>query len=300
MTDLRVFRQRPASSAVELRQVGVTVERDLQRFVEANMDAVLGVRLVASEYPTGNVHRGRPDSLGLDADGRPVIVEYKRGRADGVVAQLLFYLDWLVDHRAEFEQLVATRLGEQAARNIDWSSPRLICVAADFGRYEAHAVRQLSHSVELLRFRAYDDDLLVIESAASSPSAGTARPVRTGPVTTRTTEPSGSPVAQQSVKDLFAQVHSAAAALGSDVRVELRKHYTAYRRTRNFACVRTQRSGLLMYLPLDPGSVPLAAGFTRDVRGVGHLGTGDLEVRITSAGDVRRAVPLLERSYQEV
>ncbi|GAA2377770.1 resuscitation-promoting factor Rpf1 domain-containing protein [Streptomyces carpaticus] len=301
MSDLRVFRHRPANGAIELRQVGVTVERDLQRFVEANMDVVLGVRLVASEYPTGNVHRGRPDSLGLDADDRPVIVEYKRGRADGVVAQLLFYLDWLVDHRAEFERLVATRLGKQAARHIDWSSPRLICVAADFGRYEAHAVRQLSHSVELLRFRAYDEDFLVIESAASSPRAGTARPAPAAPSTAHLTGlSSGSPVAQQSVEDLFAQVHSAAAALGSDVRVELRKHYTAYRRTRNFACVRTQRSGLLMYLPLDPGSVPLAAGFTRDVRGVGHLGTGDLEVRITSAGDVRRAVPLLERSYQGV
>lgn len=301
MTELRVFGRRPCGGAVELLQGVVGVERDLQRFIEANMDVVLGVRLVASEYPTGNVHRGRPDSLGFDTEGRPVIVEYKRGRADGVVAQLLFYLGWLMDHRAEFEQLVASRLGEPAAQHINWSSPRLICVAADFGRYEIHAVPQLPQSIELFRFRAFDDELLTLESVAVSPSAGKVRPARAASGAGHLGEPSsGSAGAQESAKDLFAQLHSAATALGIDVRPEQRKHYTAYRRRRNFACVRVLRSGLLMYLPLAPESVPLAAGFTRDVRRVGHLGTGDLEVRITSAGDLERAQPLLERSYQEV
>jgi len=36
-----------------------------------------------------------------------------------------------------------------------------------------------------------------------------------------------------------------------------------------------------------------------DVRGVGHLGTGDLEVRIASSADVEKVVPLIERAVAQ-
>lgn len=40
----------------------------------------------------------------------PVIVEYKRGVDAGVISQGLFYLSWLMDHRAEFQHLARDRL----------------------------------------------------------------------------------------------------------------------------------------------------------------------------------------------
>ncbi|MFF2819366.1 hypothetical protein ACFVT9_28065 [Kitasatospora cineracea] len=57
---------------------------------------------------------------------------------------------------------------------------------------------------------------------------------------------------------------------------------------------------MLVYLPLDPDTVELEEGFTRDMRRIGHLGTGDLEVRIASPADLAKAVPLIERAVQEV
>jgi len=42
----------------------------------------------------------------------------------------------------------------------------------------------------------------------------------------------------------------------------------------------------------------LEEGFTRDVRKIGHFGTGDLEVTIMNDHDLDRARPLLERAYQ--
>ena len=55
---------------------------------------------------------------------------------------------------------------------------------------------------------------------------------------------------------------------------------------------------LLVYLTLDPDAVKLTKGFTRDMRGIGHLGTGDLEVRIGSATDLDRAKPLIRRAFE--
>jgi RecB family endonuclease NucS len=42
------------------------------------MEALFGVRFLASEHSTGKKHGGRIDSLGLDENGSPVIFEYKR------------------------------------------------------------------------------------------------------------------------------------------------------------------------------------------------------------------------------
>ncbi|MCP9213075.1 hypothetical protein NMK44_39340 [Streptomyces sp. NEAU-Y11] len=52
------------------------VEADVQGLVEAHKETLLGVRFLASEYSTGPVHGGRIDSLGLDENGSPVIVEF--------------------------------------------------------------------------------------------------------------------------------------------------------------------------------------------------------------------------------
>jgi RecB family endonuclease NucS len=68
------------------------IEADVQGLVEAHMETLPGVRFLASEYGTGPVHGGRIDSLGLDENGSPVIVEYKRGVDAGVINQGLFSL----------------------------------------------------------------------------------------------------------------------------------------------------------------------------------------------------------------
>ncbi len=48
----------------------------------------------------------------------------------------------------------------------------------------------------------------------------------------------------------------------------------------------------------SPDSITLEEGFTRDVRNIGHFGTGDLEIIIKSASDFEKAKPLLVRSYE--
>ncbi len=50
----------------------------------------------------------------------------------------------------------------------------------------------------------------------------------------------------------------------------------AYQRPRNFACLcPPQRTKLLVYLKADRKQIDLVPGFTRDVTGLGHHGTGD-------------------------
>ncbi|CAL9366304.1 hypothetical protein SUDANB105_00769 [Streptomyces sp. enrichment culture] len=295
MSGLRLFRTNMTKGGVaEVAPRLAEVEADVQGLVEAQMETLLGVRFLASEYSTGPVHGGRIDSLGLDENGSPVVVEYKRGVDAGVINQGLFYLSWLVDHRAEFEYLVRDRLGATAASQVLWSGPRLICIAGDFTRYDVHAVREHRRSIDLVRYRLFGSDLLGLETVASVSGGTLASRRALQQVVTRV----AAGVQGVSMVELASAVDEALLGLGDGVNRVERKTYRAYQRLRNFACVcPPQRSKLLVYLKVDPKGVDLVPGFTRDVSGLGHHGTGDLEVQLRTPRDVERAQDLFRASY---
>ncbi|MFF6783677.1 DUF5655 domain-containing protein [Streptomyces sp. NPDC012510] len=271
------------------------VETDVQNLIEAHMETMLGVRFLASEYSTGPVHGGRIDSLGIDENGAPVIVEYKRGTDAGVINQGLYYLSWLMDHRAEFGHLVRDRLGASVAAQVLWNAPRLICVAGDFTRYDVHAVREHRRSIDLVRYRFFGNDHVGLETVASvtGQPAGLRQGWRGGPG-----EASRAGRTDGAMAELAAAVDEVLLGLGDDITKVENRTYRAYQRLRNFACVcPPQQTKLLVYLKADPKAVDLVSGFTRDVAGIGHHGTGDLEVQLRTDRDLERAQDLFRLSY---
>ncbi|MFE2063067.1 DUF5655 domain-containing protein [Streptomyces sp. NPDC059467] len=295
MSGLKLFRTDTTNSGMtEVMPRLAEIEADVQGLVETHMETLLDVRLLASEYSTGPVHGGRIDSLGLDENGSPVIVEYKRGVDAGVINQGLFYLAWLMDHRAEFEHLVRDRLGVTAASQVLWRGPRLICIAGDFTRYDVHAVREHRRSIDLVRYRLFGSDMLGLETVASvSGGMQVVRRARRQPLARAAADVQGA-----AMMELAGAVDEVLLGLGDGVNRVERKTYRAYQRLRNFACLcPPQRSKLLVYLKADPKDVDLVSGFTRDVSGLGHHGTGDLEVQLRTPRDVERAQDLFRASY---
>ena len=55
-------------------------------------------------------------------------------------------------------------------------------------------------------------------------------------------------------------------ALGDDVQMKELEHYIAVRRLKNFACVKLRSKDIQVWARLDPSSLPLKEGFTRDVQ----------------------------------
>jgi hypothetical protein len=141
----------------------VDVERSLQAEIEAHLHDYLGVRLLASEYSTGRMHGGRIDSIGIDSENRPVIIEYKRSQNANVMNQALYYLGWLLEHKDEFHRLAASALQENGSGKTDWNGVRLVCIAADFNRHDVHAARLMGRKIELIRYRRYQNSLLLLE-----------------------------------------------------------------------------------------------------------------------------------------
>ncbi|MFJ8059979.1 transporter [Streptomyces sp. NPDC096142] len=304
MNELKLFRIADGEAS-EIQGAAVPLERQLQTLIERNMEAMLGIRFLASEYSTGARHRGRIDSLGLDESGNPVIVEYKRSTGRAVITQALSYLSWLRDQRHEFEGLVNDRLGGRAVALVDWSSPRLVCVAGDFSPHDVHAVEEIGRRIDLVRYRDFGGGLLALQLVASV--AGSASifhaPVAAASATSGGTR--GKSVQQiydespETLQDLYADLDALLISSG-DVQKEFQLHYIAYRKIKNVATVRFQPRShtLVLNLKVDPDTVELSDGFTRDVRRIGCLGTGPLEVRIRSQKDLASAAELVQRSVE--
>ncbi|WP_353946509.1 transporter [Streptomyces sp. HUAS MG91] len=303
MSSLKVFRVR-GQNATEIPGEAVSVEAELQRLIEANMETMLGIRFLATEYHTGR-HGGRIDSLGLDENGTPVVVEYKRTRDEAVVVQALSYLCWLQDHPNEFKNLVKARFGDEAAGKVDWNAPRIVCVAGAFTHHETVAVEMIPHRIDLIVYRVFDDSVALQLVTATGGSRTKAR----GKVSSSARAGSCAPKSVQQyldasplkLRELYADLDELLLS-HRDVQMEPQLHYFSYRRIKNVATVRIQPRNrvLVVNLRLDPDAVDLCDGFTRDLRGLGSLGLqGDVvEVRIASREDLDRAAGLIQRSVE--
>ena len=310
MSDIKLFRF-GAGEAVELDGKAAPIEKSLQNLIESQMETFLGVRFLATEYSTGTKHRGRIDSLGLDENGCPVIVEYKRSRNENVINQGLFYLDWLLDHKADFRLLVMDTLGKDHADRIEWSGTRLLCIAADFTRYDEHAVSQINRNIELIRYKLFGDDLLLFEQvnatvatvAIDATEPETAKEARKPAASTLAMKTHADQMATASSEllELFESARQHILAQGDDIIEKPLKLYVAFRRIKNFVCmslISRVDPHLFLTERLDPSKVAIEKGFTRDVSNIGHWGTGDLEIIIRNAADLEKAKPLIERAYE--
>lgn len=317
MSDIKLFRLE-SGRAIELLGDASDLEKPLQTLIENNLDVLLGIRFLATEYVTGKTHGGRIDSLGLDENHCPVILEYKRSVGENVINQGLFYLDWLMDHQAEFKLLVMDKLGKEAADQIDWSAPRLICIAADFTKYDGHAVQQINRNIELIRYRRFGEELLLLEQASSASASRTSgrsasghndsKRAKDGQVAQPGSGPMRNGGTDKTVAEhlatmseplavLLASLEDYLLSLGDDVQRKELKLYVAFKRLKNFATVVPQNSRLLLYLHLDVDQVPPPPGIGRDVRQVGHWGTGDMELSLMKPSDLDAVKPLIQMAY---
>lgn len=307
MTDIKLFRVAP-TGVQEIPGSSVAVEKTLQSLVENNLEAFLGVRFLASEHVTGKVHGGKIDTLGIDENNCPVIIEYKRALNENVINQGLFYLNWLMDHKAEFKLLVLESIGKEVANAIEWKGARLLCIAGDFTKYDKHAVQEIPRNIELIRYRRYGEDLVLFELIAAT-AAQTLPTVKVQPVPNpvkvdgEDTQPAIlHQLAQcsQAVKDRYELLRAFLITLGDDVQERKLDQYIAFRRLRTVAYVqfRPTKDRIHVSVNIKPKTVTLEPGFTAPDR-PGDLDHSGLVISISDDDTLERAKPLIVQSFEK-
>lgn len=298
MSDIKLFQY--GDKVKQLKSSEVSLERELQTIIEKNMETFFGVKFLASEYVTTN--GGRMDSIGIDENFCPVIFEYKRSQNENVINQGLFYLDWLLHNKDSFELLVLKKLDQKTASKIDWSMPRVICIASDFSKYDEFAINQMIRNISLIRYKKFDSNLLMFEQV----NQNVVKPIEE---TEQTNKPKHNyetstfsyrmSHADKKIQQLYETLREFILGLGDDVTENELKLYSAFKKMRNITTVVPQKTSLTLNLPLDVSTVTYEEGFSRDVTNIGHWGCGEVEVFIKDEKDLEKAKPLIIRAYEE-
>jgi len=284
------------NQAKMLKKVQFQLEKELQSIIENNLEEFFGITFLASEYTTSKKHGGRMDTLGIDENNSPVILEYKRNSNQNIINQALFYLDWLVDHKSAFEILVRDTLNKKI--EIDWSSPRVLCIAEEFNKYDSYGVEQMKRPIELIQYSYFENNLITLDLLTTEYEE------RISNVTTTEVVKKDYGIADHKKKGTkktnlwFEELREFIIELGDDIKESPRKFYIAYRVIRNFICIEIHKNHLLLYLTLNQNLVDLDHKYIRDVKDIGHYGTGDIELRIESIDEIDIAKEMILMAYK--
>jgi predicted transport protein len=283
----------------KLNSLPLDKEKNLQALVEANLIEVLDLLFLATEYTT--TFGGRIDTLAVDNNGSPVIIEYKRNKNDNVINQSLSYLKWLkTQKQGFFEKLMMDKLGQSVAGKIklDWHNPRVICIAEAYSKFDIDTVEVVPLRIELMRYRYYEDGIFSLE-AVNVPEPSPTDP----PAVNKITTPAGNSLdsllskATDETKNLFAELREKIMSIDESVLEKPTKVYVAYRMSNNFAEIHIDKTQLKIHLrPIEYA----------DPRGLvtkipdGYNWTLNRRVCLKSINDLEYIVDLIEQSYKDV
>jgi len=270
-------------------------EKQLQQIFEDNLEEILGIRFLASEFVT--THGGRIDTLGLDEDASPVIIEYKKSEKDNVINQGLFYLDWLVDHKGDFEILVQKKLGQNA--KVNWDAPRLILIAQSYNEYDKYAVNRISENIELKKYILYDNDVLFVDNIVLPRKKESTKKTRKTKVTYKEYSVEDHLKGKsKKVKNLFKEIQERILKIDDKIKEKALKLYVAYELDRNFAEIVVQANSLWVHLDISKNEVNDPEDRLVDISGKGHWATGNLKIKVEKFEDVEYCMNLIKQSYE--
>jgi len=280
------------------------LERNLQELFEVNLDEILNIVFLAHEYSTS--FGGRIDTLGIDRNGSPCIIEYKKNQNDNVINQGLSYLRWLLDHKADFEVLCQNK---KVDIEIDWDSPRVICIAESYNKFDLDTADILPIKVELLRYRIYDENILYVEpenyQKIRISTSGIIRKAKQGKEKTERLQKIYSiddhlaGFNKQAV-NLFQALREKIMSLDENIIEEAKAKYIAYKTSTNFTDVHLQQSGVKIYLNVKSGQLDDPQSLARDLtkpKHIGHWGNGDYEVKFENMDNLEAVFALIKQSY---
>jgi predicted transport protein len=313
-------------------KLGINERADLQRLLRIQIETISpGLLVIAEEFCEWEDSKRRIDLLALDKDANLVVIELKRTEDGGhmelqairyaaMVSAMTF--ERAVEVYAAYLQAIGSNLDPRHSilEFLEWEEAnedqfaqdvRIVLVSAEFSKELTTAVMWLNDrdlDIRCVRIKPYSDNgrvLIDVQQVIPLPEAAAyqvqlrekekqVRKDRRGK-----TESDKLAQASPEIKQLYEQLQAELCGFGNDVQVIPLQYYIAFKRTGNFASVQVKSDGLDVFTKVDFTSVILEEGFSKDMRNIGHQGTGDLKLTVRSKDDLTKAVPLLKKSYEE-
>lgn len=286
----------------EVQEQPFRLEREIQEIFEANLNNVMGLRLVRSEF---SIKNKRIDTLAYDEQSNAfIIIEYKRDKNNSVVDQGFTYLGLMLENKADFVLEHQAQLGSNLRMiDVDWSQTRVVFVSPSFTDNQVQATNFKDIAIELWEIKRYTNGTVAISSVKKSSSVASVKPITQQNKELKAiaeeirvyTEDDHRSNTGQEIFELYEKFRDAILNLADDIEIRPQKFYVAFKKDGNIACLEMQKKQMKIYIGAKVGVLNDARGLAKDVSNIGHYGTGDYLVQVTNDDDIEYIMSLIKQ-----
>ena len=277
------------------------LERDIQSLFEVNLNKVMNLTLVRSEFA---IKSRRIDTLAFDESSKAfIIIEYKRDKNISVIDQGFTYLGLMLENKADFIVEYNEQLKKNMKRDdVDWSQTRVIFVSPSFTDFQIEATNFKDIAIELWEVKQYANSTVSINELKKSKSAESIKPLAQQNKALKQvvdeikvyTEDELLSTTTPDIAELYEKFKNAILNL-ADLEVKPLKYYIAFKRQSNLVDIEIQKKALKIFLNAKWGTLNDSKGIARDVSSVGHLGNGEYQIQVNSDADLEYIMSLVKQ-----
>ena len=286
----------------EVEEKAFKLERDIQRVFEQNLDTIMQLTLVKSEFTIKNK---RIDTLAYDTQSNAfIIIEYKRDRNLSVVDQGFTYLSLMLENKADFIVEYNESLKKNLKRDdIDWSQTRVAFVSTAFTDNQILATNFKDIAIELWEVKQFENNIISVTPIKKTRAAESIKAITQQNQALRKvsdeikvyTEDEHIARASEEIEELYVKFRDAILNLADGIEVKPLKQYIAFKKDTNIVCMNIQKKQIRMWIGAKFGTLNDAKEIARDVRNTGHWGTGDYEVAVDNDKDLEYIMSLIKQ-----
>jgi predicted transport protein len=286
----------------EIDEKPFKLEREIQKVFEDNLEAVMGLSLVKSEFTIKNK---RIDTLAFDKQSNAfIIIEYKRDRNLSVVDQGFTYLSLMLENKADFIIEYNESLGLNLKRDdVDWSQTRVAFVSTSFTENQILATNFKDIAIELWEVKQFENNIISVNSIKKTNAAASIKPLTQQNQALKKvieeikvyTEEEHIAYATEEIAELYVKFRDAILNLADGIEIKPQKLYIAFKKDNNIACVEIQKKKIKIHIGARVGALDDARKLAKDVSNIGHYGTGDYELDVVNDKDLEYIMSLIKQ-----
>ena len=290
------------SKLKEVEEKAFKLEREIQKVFEDNLDIVMGLSLVKSEFTIKNK---RIDTLAFDKQSNAfIIIEYKRDRSLSVVDQGFTYLSLMLENKADFIIEYNESLGLNLKRDdVDWSQTRVAFVSTSFTENQILATNFKDIAIELWEVKQFENNIISVNAIKKTNAAASIKPLTQQNQALKKvieeikvyTEDDLLVYGSEETVELYSKFKDAILNLADGIEVKPLKLYIAFKKDTNIVCMNIQKKQIRMWIGAKYGTLDDAKGIAKNVENIGHWGTGDYEVAVNSDKDLEYIMSLIKQ-----
>lgn len=281
------------------------LEKDIQDLTEKNLNIILGLDFVKSEFALNNF---RIDTLAFDKEANSfVIIEYKRDKNFSVIDQGYAYLSLMLNNKADFILEFNENHDKTLRRNdVDWSQSRVLFISPSFTNYQREAINFKDLPIELWEVKRFENKTVSYEKIQKAKSQESIKTIsKTDPTIDNVakeikvySEEEHLANANEEIKELYEKLKTSILDF-DQIEVKPKKKYIAFVSGRNVVDIHPQQKALKLWINMSKGELDDPKGLARDVSSTGHWGNGDYELQIRTDDDIEYIFSLIKQSIKQ-